>query len=134
MKFLVFLTFFLLTGTFLYGQNLIGYSGKQIRKYMKENHNEMNLEKVTNTRFKYLKYTANNDDQTMLFFLNSDSICMSINLICDQGIKAERFKEFDSVYKKSSENGWIDERNGKRYLIEFREEKWSCIFTMKLIK
>jgi hypothetical protein len=124
----------LLTGTFLYSQNLIGYGGKEIRKYMKENHNEMNLEKVTNTKFKYLKYTADNDDQTMLFFLNSDSICMSINLICDQDIKAKRFKEFDSLYKNSSENRWVDERNGKKYLIEFREEKWSCIFTMKPIK
>jgi hypothetical protein len=121
----------LLTGYFTYGQNLVGFNSKEIQKYMKENRLDMNVEKVTNNRFKYLKYSNNSDSQTLLFFFTNDSICKSVRLICDQRIKAEKVKEFDSIYKKIGKNRWIENRNGKNYHIEIREEEWSCIVTIE---
>ena len=114
-----------------YGQNLVGYNGKEIQKYMMENNRDFNFEKVANSRFKYLKYSDSSDSQTLLFFISNDSICRSVRLICELSIKAEKVKEFNSIYKKSSENRWIDNRDGKDYLIEIRDEKWSCIITIE---
>ena len=114
-----------------YGQNLIGYNDKEIRKYMKDNHREMSFDNVTNSKFKYLKYSDNSDSQTLLFFLNPDSVCNSVRLICDLNIKAEKEKEFDSIYEKSGENRWIDKHDGKNYLVEISDEKWYCIITIE---
>jgi len=125
--------FFILfiAGTGALSQNLIGYNNNEIRKYMKENHKEMSINKVTNSRFIYLKYTNSNDNQTLLFFLNADSVCQSIRLICDRSVLPEKIKEFNSSYVRSSENRWIDKHNGKNYLIEIKDEQWSTVVTIE---
>jgi hypothetical protein len=113
-----------------FGQNLIGYNDMEIKKYMQENHKEMNFNNVTNTRYKYLKYTDNYDMQTLLFFLDPNSICYSMRLICDSSIKEEKVKEFNSIYKISGENKWIDTRNGQDYFVEISDERWSCVINI----
>ena len=90
MKIITLSAFLILTCYFVNGQNLIGYNGKEIRKYMKENRRDMNFENVTNNKFKYLKYSDSSDSQTFLFFLNPDSVCKSVRIICDAGVKAEK--------------------------------------------
>jgi hypothetical protein len=107
------------------GQNLVGYSGKDIQRYMKENRRDMNLENVTNSKFKYLKYSDNYDDQTLLFFLNDDSLCVSIRQIFSKNMKSEKVKEFNSIYKTSGVNSWIDHRDGKDYNIKLKDDEWS---------
>jgi hypothetical protein len=117
-----------------YGQNLIGYKEKDIRIFMKENRREMNLNNVNNNRFKYLKYSDSSDSQTWLFFLNSDSVCKSVRIICDMGLKTEKVNELNSIYKVSGDNKWIDSQKGKDYLVELKDEKWSCIITIEPYK
>ncbi|MCE5347573.1 MAG: hypothetical protein LLG13_14990 [Bacteroidales bacterium] len=121
----------LLTGICANGQNLIGYKGTEIRKYMDENCRNMSSEKVVNNKFKYLKYADNSDSKTLLFFINNDSICKSVRLICNNIVKEEKMKEFDKIYKRSGENRWIDSRNGINYIVELSNEKWSCVITIK---
>jgi hypothetical protein len=134
MRISVFFVLFVFTSFCSYGQNLVGYKGKEILKYMKENRNDMAYSEVTNESFRYLKYSNSTDSQTLLFFLNNDSTCMSERLICDLGVKAEKTKEFDSMYRKSGENRWIENRDGKDYLIEIKDEKWSCVITIEADK
>ncbi len=134
MRIVTLLAFLMYTGLNAHGQNLIGYSGKEIQKYMKENRQDMNFEKVVNDRFKYLKYSANSDNQTLLFFLTNDSICKSVSIICDLASKQEKIKEFDAIYKRSEENKWADTRDGKNYLIKLKDEKWSCVITIEADK
>jgi len=125
---------FLTFSGLLSGQNLIGYKDSEIRKFMKENKGEMNLNKVINDRFNYLKYTDNSDSQTILFFLNRDTVCNSIRIICDQGEKYSKIKEYNAAYKKDGENKWIDRRNGKEYHIEIKDEEWSSVITIESSK
>ena len=112
-------------------QNLIGYKEKEILKYMNENQREMNINSVINKKFSYLKYSDNSDNQTLLFFLNTDSVCESVRIICDTSLKTKKEKEFNSLYIKSGENRWIDKRNGKDYLIEIMDGKWSCVISIE---
>jgi hypothetical protein len=130
MKNIILFSIFILACFITYGQNLIGYNGKEIQKYMKENRKDLSSEKVTNNFFKYLKYSDSSDSQTLLFFLNHDSVCKSVRMICNFSAKAEKVKEFNSMYNKSGENRWIDTRAGKDYLIEIKDERWSCIVTI----
>ncbi|MEI6047892.1 MAG: hypothetical protein WCS03_03255 [Bacteroidota bacterium] len=120
-----------LTGICTYSQNLIGYRYKEIRKYMKENCREMGFNNVANSKFKYLKYSDSSDKLTLLFFLNSDSVCKKVRMICDVSIKTEKVKEFNCLYITRGENRWIDRRDGKDYLIEIRDEKWYFIITIE---
>lgn len=131
MKIFTLFAFLILTVICSYGQNLIGYNGKEIKKYMKENRGEMSIDNVTNKKFKYLKYSDRSDSQTLLFFLNPDSVCKSVRMICDVSIKEKKVKEFNFIYKRNGENRWIDKRDGNDYLVEIRDEKWYCIITLE---
>lgn len=126
--FTVFLLLFLFSA--VSGQNLIGYSYNEIRGYMKENRKEMAFNKVTNSKFNYLKYSDSSENQTVLFFLDNDSICRSVRIICDQVSKSQRIKEFDSIYRKKGENRWIDTRKGMNYTIDLRDETWASVITI----
>jgi len=122
------------TGSIVSGQNLIGYKDPDIRKFMKENRKDMNIDKVTNSKFNYLKYSDNHESQTVLFFLNADSVCNSIRMICDEPTKAQKIKEFNEKYKSTGINKWIDSRAGKDYIIRVEDEPWSSIITIQAAK
>jgi hypothetical protein len=121
----------ILTFICAHSQNLIGYKEKEIRKYMKDYRSEMNFNPVTNDKFSYLKYSDNSENQTLLFFLNTDSVCNSVRIICSLNMKAEKVKELNSKYIKSGENRWVDKHDGKDYLIEIMYGKWSCVITIE---
>ncbi len=121
----------LLTCACSYSQNLIGSREKEVMKYMKENRHDMNYNNVINSKFNYLKYSDNSENETVLFFLTPDSVCRSVRIICDESIKSQKIKELDSKYVKKGENKWIDKKGGKEYLIEIMEGKWSCIISIE---
>ena len=117
----------------LNGQNLIGYSEKDVRQYMADNQKEMAFQSyINNSTFKYLKYSNKDETLTLLFFLNEQSVCKSVRLICDKSLETEKIKEFNSLYKKTGDNQWIETKNRKKYLIELKEEQWSFNVTIKL--
>jgi hypothetical protein len=118
----------------LIGQDLVGFKGSEIMKYMKENMKELHSEKVSNAHFSYLKYGDDADSQTLLFFLGKDSVCTSVRLICDPGVKVRKIKEFDSFFSKKEENVWISKRNGIEQRIELKDDDWSCTITFKPAK
>jgi len=122
---------FILTCFLGYSQNLIGLNSTQIREYMKENRKDMNLNDVINSTFKYLKYTDNSDTQTILYFLNDDSVCSSVRMIWDFSLKTEKMKELNSRYKKVDENRWSDRKDGKNYRIIVKDEKWAFNVTIE---
>ena len=131
MKIITLSAVLLLTCFYAHSQNLIGYKQKDILRYMKENRSEMNINSVTNSKFSYLKYSDNYENQTLLFFLNPDSVCKSIRLICDVSMKSEKVKEFNSRYVKSGENRWLDKRDGKVFHIDIIDGKWSCVISIE---
>ena len=131
MKVIILLAFLLFPAICNYSQNLIGYKGREIQKYMSFNRKDLNFEKVKNSRFRYLKYTDGSESQTLLFFLNKDSICHSVRLICDPRIREEKIREFNAAFHKDGDNKWIEKREGKDYIIEITDEMYSCIITIK---
>jgi hypothetical protein len=131
MKLILLFGMLIFPGTFIHGQNLIGYKGSEIQNYMTFNHKDLNPENVKNSSFTYLKYTDGSESQTLLFFLNKDSICNGIRLICDSRIRAQKIKEFNSTLKKNGDNRWIEKREGKDYFFEVKDDKYSCIITIK---
>jgi hypothetical protein len=129
-KIIISLSFILLC-FIAHSQNLIGLKGKEIREYMKANHNEMNYNKVVNNKFQYLKYSDNTENQTILFFLNRDSVCREVRFTYELGFKQAKIKEFGTKYKKSGENKWIEKRDGKNYTINMKEGKWSLVISIE---
>jgi hypothetical protein len=131
MKIITFCAALIFTCICAKSQNLIGYRPNEILKYMKENRNEMNYNNVVNSKFSYLKYSDNSGNQTILFFLNPDSVCKGVRIICDISMKSEKVDEFNSRYIKKGENQWIDKHNGNEYLIEIKDGKWSCVVSIE---
>jgi hypothetical protein len=98
---------------------------------MKLNNKEMTLENVINTRYSYLKYSDAYDSQTLLFFLNADSVCKSIQLICNRMIRNEKIKEFNSEYLIINDKKWIDTLGRRRSIIKLDDDLWSSHFTIE---
>lgn len=98
---------------------------------MKKNRKEMHFNNVKNSLFKYLKYSDNSDSQTILFFLTPDSVCKGVRVICENSMKPEKIKELDANYKRIGEHKWVDNHDGKSYLIRLEEEEWSCSITFE---
>jgi hypothetical protein len=114
-----------------HSQNLIGYKENEIRKYMKENRSDMNYNTVINSKFNYLKYSDNPENQTVLFFLTPDSVCRSVRIICDVSLKPQKVNELNALYIKNGENKWLDKQKGKEYLVEMKDGKWSCVVSIE---
>lgn len=121
----------ILTCIYSQSQNLIGYRGKDIMKYMKVNRSEMNYNNVVNTKFSYLKYSDNLDNQTTLFFLSPDSVCKSVRIIFDLNLKPVKVKELNAHYTIKGENRWVDRREGKNYVIEIKDGAWSSVISIE---
>lgn len=134
MRTIIFSLFLFLTGIGVSGQNVIGYNENEIKTYMKENHKEMSYNNVTNSSYKYLKYTNSTESQTLLFFLSPESVCKSVRLICDKSQITQKMKELNTLYKKEGENTWIDKRDGVKYRITSKEEKWAFIVSIETDK
>jgi hypothetical protein len=125
--------FFLLINLNLNAQNLIGLNEQEIRKYMTENEKKLAFQSiVNNSTFKYLKYSDSEGTTTYLFFLNEQMVCKSVRMIYDKEMKAQKVKEFDSVYKKAGDNQWIETKENKSYLIVLKEEDYSFNVTIIL--
>src|ERR1035437_3417281 len=131
MKIITLSVVLMLTCFYAQSQNLIGYKQKEILKYMKENRSDMNFNNVVNSQFSYLKYSDNSEKQTLLFFLSPDSVCKSVRIICDIDMKSQKVQEFNSQFMKRGKTQWIDKRNGKEYLIEIMDGKWSCVISIE---
>jgi hypothetical protein len=134
MKNLAFSALLFLSLTRVTGQNLIGYSDDEIKKFMRENRKEMNIENVTNSDHNYLKFSDSSETQTILFFLDNKAVCSSIRVICDEGIRKQKMNELNSIYKKKSDNTWTDVRQGKKYLISLKNDEWSFVITIETEK
>ncbi len=117
----------------LIGQNLIGSSDQEIRKYMTENEKGLDYQSfINNSTFKYLKYADSEGTITVLFFLNEQFICKSIRQVCDKSLKAQKITELNAKYKKIGDNQWGDTKNDKNYLIVLKDEDYSFNVTITL--
>jgi hypothetical protein len=131
MKAITLFSILILTCSCTFGQNLIGFNDAEIRKFMKQNRKDMHFNNVKNSMFSYLKYSDNSDSQTILFFLTPDSVCKGVRVICENAMKHEKIKELDATYKRIADDKWVDIHDGKNYLIKFKDEEWSCSFTIE---
>jgi hypothetical protein len=131
MKIIKLSVFLLLICIHVQSQNLIGYSNKEIRQYMKQNCSAMNYNNVVNNKFNYLKYSDNDENQTLLFFLDSDSICKKIRIIYVLGLKDQKTREYNTMYTKSGENELTEKKNGNDYILQAFDEKWSFVVTIE---
>lgn len=126
----LFLVFFSLN---ISGQNLIGFHEKEIKQYMKDKQKKMIFQTfINNSTFIYLKYADKEESQTLLFFLTADSVCKTVRLVCDKSLKAQKIKEFDTMYKKTGDNIWTQTKDGKKYIIELKDEDMSFSITIRL--
>jgi hypothetical protein len=46
-------------------------------------------------------------------------------------MKSQKVQEFNSQFQKRGENRWIDKKDGKEYLIELNDGKWSCVISIE---
>lgn len=130
MKTGILITFLALASMGVSAQNLIGLKGKEIKVYMKENRKDLNYNSVKNSSFSYLKYSDGQESQTVLFFLDKDSVCNRIRIVCDQMVKLQKVKEYDSLFQKKGPNVWLETKKGKKFRIEIKDEEWTSVINI----
>jgi len=114
------------------GQNLVGYSPKNIKNYMKENYPGHSLQTgVVNEAYKYLKYVDDEEVETLIFFLNERDICNAVKIICDNSLKSSKITDLDNRYTRTGISFWREERKGKKYVIELVNDQWFFTINIK---
>ncbi len=121
MTFLVFMHALLLIN----GQNFIGMHKDNIADALKQDYPDFRLDntKVNNT-YNYLKFVDNISEQTILFFLSDDDVCIYVRWISDYANLNDMIGMLNRKYRKNGEKSWIYSQNGKRYVVTLEEEEW----------
>ncbi|HEX2920575.1 MAG TPA: hypothetical protein VHO50_05355 [Bacteroidales bacterium] len=115
-------------------QDLIGNNCGEVKEYMRENHKQMSLSNTNNNNYRYLKYSDSSGSTTMLFFLDSDSLCNNIRIICDKNAKKDFVNEYNSKYKRVGENIWLDTKPDRKIRFELSDEEYSSTISIKAEK
>ncbi|MCH7658081.1 MAG: hypothetical protein IIB05_07155 [Bacteroidetes bacterium] len=114
----------LITGTGK-SQNLIGYHSNDIKKNMRETQNEFRLNNDTkNEYYNYLKFENRFGTKTFLFFLSENDTCIYTKLMCDYNDLKETLKMLNEKHQLVNKNNWIEEKNGNKFNISLKREKW----------
>ena len=130
------LLFFFLLSISSAGQNLIGYSTKEVKEYLSKQSPELIEERnFTNDHYRYLKFTDGNLNlKTLIIFFSDKNRCTGVKIIYDLSLKNKVVKELDSLYVRKEENIWLDRDRKKTSLVELTREDWFITVSIKPVK
>ena len=122
---IILISFLLLLAGTGKSQTLIGYHSDDIKKIMRETQNEFRLNNDTkNEYFNYLKFENRFGTKTFLFFLSENDTCTYTKMMCDYSELKETLAMLNEKYQIVNENKWIEEKNGNKFNISLKREKW----------
>ncbi len=117
------------------GQNLLGYSPKDVSEYFRVNDPAMVLAKnFKNDKYKYLKFTdEQNDLRTILVFMTEKDKCKSVKAMYDLSLEKEVLDHLNKNYTKSETNIWIDNSRRRKARINYSKDEWflTILYTPK---
>jgi hypothetical protein len=133
---IIVILFLLLLSGACKSQNLIGYHIDDIKKIMKDTQNEFRLNDDTiNEYYNYLKFENGLGTKTFLFFLSENDTCKYTKLMCDYSELKETLKMLNEKYQKVNENMWIEKKDGDKFNISIKREKWYfTLFTRRRVE
>jgi hypothetical protein len=124
--------FFLLTGTALFSQNLIGHTRSEIEKIMKEDYKKFRISSSTkNPIYRYLKYENNIKTETLLFFLSEEDVCTYYKFVGDYSSLNTKIGELNEKHKKIDEHTWVEVIKGEKFRIELEKGEWFFTLTTR---
>lgn len=105
-------------------QNLVGLTKEQVEKEVKVSYPTFAKDNsFVNNTYKYLKYTDNIHEQTLLVFLSEKDECTSTKLICDYSM-LDQVKKDMKKYKPDGTDCWSFTENGIEFIIKLQRDEW----------
>jgi len=115
--------------------NYIGMQKEDIIKNMQKSNPGFDLdESSVNKTYKYLKFVDKYNEETWLFFLSDNDVCIHTKLISDYSNLKQRTDELNKKYKKAGELKWSFMDKGSEYLVEIVKEEWYFSIVTKMKK
>ncbi len=122
---IILISFLLLIAGIGKSQTLIGYHSDDIKKIMRETQNEFRLNDNTkNEYYNYLKFENRFGTKTFLCFLSENDTCTYTKMMCDYSELKKTLGMLNEKYQMVNENMWIEEKNGDKFNISLKREKW----------
>jgi hypothetical protein len=117
----------------LLSQHLIGLNKDQVMVAMEKYYPSFSIDNTTvNHTYKYLKYSDNSSEQTMLVFLSDDDKCTATKLMSDFSNLEEVKAKLNKAYKPSGKDKWVYNLNGINYQVTLKRAEWYfTVFTSK---
>ena len=107
------------------GQNFVGRDSDFIISEMSKIKSSFSLHRPRQGEEPlFLKYTNQDETETLLFILSEKKICLEMRLIFDRSLYSEKIKELDSLYVKVMHHEWRDRRSTKRFAIILSDDEW----------
>ena len=124
-KLLVIFLFSILT-SYMYGQNIIGYSSGEVKEYFSINNPELAIDtNFNNPDFKYLKFVDSKSNMvTILVFLGKREKCSAVRAIYDLSLEEEVLTSLNKKYKSIGNNHWTDRSKNGGTRISYSKGEW----------
>jgi len=115
----------LLTGMQVNGQHYIGLHKDRIATELKRQNPDFRLDKSSvNNTYHYLKFVDDVSEQTMLFFLSDNDVCIYVRWMSDYANLTDITNLLNKEYRKAGEKHWTYSEGGSRFRVNLEEGEW----------
>lgn len=122
--------------SYMYGQNIIGYSSYEVKEYFRTNNPDLAIDSnFKNPEFKYLKFVDSKSNMTtVLVFLGKKDKCSAVRAIYDLTLEEEVVNSLNEKYKSAGKNLWTDKTKKGGARISYSKGEWFITVDYKPIK
>lgn len=124
-KILFICAFFLATGSFLFGQTMVGLTKEEVKAAVKKDHKEFRKDdSVIKQRFNYLKYVNGPRTKTWIIYFNDQDVCRTSKVVCDYGDLNTVLEDINSKYEQKGEFLWEFMSGSDTITVELIKQEW----------
>ena len=136
MKKIIVLLLIVVSSLHVLGQNFVGSHKLEIKKEMKENHQDFYFSKEVMGKSSFIKFEDYDDLRTFLFVLDDNGYCRYHILMCDYSLLKSTIDSLNKNYEYKKDLIWYDYVSGKQnFEIKIKKEEWYfSVITKKLDK
>jgi len=116
---------FLVLGTLLSAQSMVGLPKEEVAAIVKSDHRQFRIDNtVVKQRFNYLKYVNGIKTQTWILYFDDNDICKTSKLVCDYSEFNEIVEKLSETYEKVGESEWQFVQDGKTVEVDLIKQEW----------
>lgn len=116
-------------------QDFIGLPEERIKETMSAERPGLALDnQVRNDKYRYLKYSSEDDNETWVVFIDEKGRCNGVRITCDNSCYDRKVKELNQLYREEEPDLWFYRTGGDDINVKLKKESWFFTVTYERTK